>query len=380
LNQETGAKTTAPGQGRLLSLDFFRGLTIAGMILVNNPGSWAHVYPPLLHAEWHGWTPTDLIFPFFLFIVGVSITLSLASRKAARQTPGDLYLKIARRSLILFALGIFLNGFPFYDLETLRIPGVLQRIAVCYCFAAVVFLNCGVKMQAFWTGALMLVYWAFMQWFPVPGTGAGSYAMGENFSAWLDSLVLGGHMWSQTGSWDPEGIFSTLPAISTTLFGVLAGDLLKRDTSGSQKTVWMLACGLAAVAAGAAWHHWLPINKNLWTSSYALFMSGMALLFLGVSYYLIDVRGWRRGTGPFRVYGMNAITVFVLSGIVGRLLYLVKWDTGSGPVTLKEWLFDTLFASWLSPLNASLGYALAFVFLSYLAMYYLYKKQIFIKV
>lgn len=380
MNQEKGANTAAPGQGRLLSLDFFRGLTIAGMILVNNPGSWPHVYPPLLHAEWHGWTPTDLIFPFFLFIVGVSITLSLASRKATRQTPGDIYLKIVRRSLILFALGIFLNGFPFYDLETLRIPGVLQRIAVCYFFAAVVFLNCGVKMQAFWAAALMLVYWAFMQWFPVPGTGAGSYAMGENFSAWLDSLVLGGHMWSQTGSWDPEGVFSTLPAISTTLCGVLAGELLKRDMTGSHKAARMLAYGIAAVAAGAAWQQWLPINKNLWTSSYALFMSGMALLFLAVSYYLVDVRGWRRGTGPFRVYGMNAITVFVLSGIVGRLLYLVKWDTGSGPVTLKEWLFDTLFMSWLSPLNASLAYALAFVFLSYLAMYYLYRKQVFIKV
>jgi len=380
LNRQTSANQTAPAANRLLSLDFFRGLTIAGMILVNNPGSWAHVYPPLTHAAWNGWTPTDLIFPFFLFIVGVSITLSLTSKKENLPPSRDVYLKIARRSLILFALGLFLNGFPFYDLETLRIPGVLQRIAVCYCFAAVVFLNCDVKMQAFWTGTLMLVYWAFMQWFPVPGIGAGSYTMGENFSAWLDSLILEGHMWSQTGSWDPEGIFSTLPAISTTLFGVLTGELLKRDMSGRQKTGWMLACGMAAVAAGAAWHLWLPINKNLWTSSYALFMSGMALLFLGVSYYLIDVRGWRRGTGPFRVYGMNAITVFVLSGIVGRLLYLVKWETGSGPVTLKQWLFDTFFMSWLSPLNASLGYALAFVFLSYLAMYYLYRKQIFLKV
>lgn len=380
MSRQTDAESSAPGSNRLLSLDFFRGLTIAGMILVNNPGSWAHVYPPLLHAEWHGWTPTDLIFPFFLFIVGVSITLSLASRKTGPLPARDIYLKIVRRSLILFALGLFLNGFPFYDFDTLRIPGVLQRIAVCYFFAAVIFMNFDVKMQAFWALALMLVYWAFMQWFPVPGTGAGSYEVGKNFSAWLDGLVLEGHMWSQTRTWDPEGVFSTLPAISTTLFGVLAGDLLKRDLSGVRKAGWLLACGIAAVAAGAAWHQWLPINKNLWTSSYALFMSGMALLFLGISYYLIDVRGWRRGTGPFRVYGMNAITVFVLSGIVGRLLYLVKWDSGSGTVTLKEWLYDTFFLSWLSPLNASLGYALVFVFLSYLAMYFLYRKQIFIKV
>lgn len=380
LNQGGDSQNAASGGDRLLSLDFFRGLTIAAMILVNNPGSWAHVYPPLLHAEWHGWTPTDLIFPFFLFIVGVSITLSLAKRKAARPPAGDTYAKIVRRSLILFALGLFLNGFPYYDFETLRIPGVLQRIAVCYFFAALVFLNAGVKMQAFWAVALMLVYWGFMQWFPVPGIGAGSYAEGANFSAWLDGLVLKGHMWSQTGSWDPEGIFSTLPAIATTLFGVLAGDLLKRDMNDTRKVGLMLLCGVVAVAAGLAWNQWLPINKNLWTSSYALFMSGMALLFLGISYYLIDVRNWRRGTGPFRVYGMNAITVFVLSGVVGRVLYLVKWSSGGDAITLKEWLVNTLFMSWLDPLNASLGYALVFVFLSYLAMYYLYKKQIFIKV
>jgi len=350
------------------------------MILVNNPGSWSHVYPPLLHAEWHGWTATDLIFPFFLFIVGVSITLSMSSRKARLSSSSGIYRKIVRRSLVLFALGLFLNGFPFYDLATLRIPGVLQRIAVCYFFAAVVFLNCNVRTQATWTALPMLIYWAFMQWIPVPGAGAGSYAQGANFSAWLDGLLLEGHMWSQTRTWDPEGVFSTLPAISTTLFGVLAGGLLKRDMTEGRKSAWLLACGIAAVALGAAWHQWLPINKNLWTSSYALFMSGMAMVFLAVSHYLIDVRGWRRGTGPFRVYGMNAITVFVLSGVVGRLLYLVKWDAAGGPVTLKEWLYETIFLSWLSPVNASLGYALTFVFLSYLAMYYLYRKQIFIKI
>lgn len=370
----------APGGERLLSLDFFRGLTIAGMILVNNPGSWTHVYPPLLHARWHGWTPTDLIFPFFLFIVGVSITLALAGKKASHLPCKDLYKKIIRRTLILFMLGLLLNGLPFFDIDTLRIPGVLQRIAVCYFFAAVVFLHCGVKMQASWAIALMLLYWAFMQWFPVPGTGAGSYAEGANFSAWMDGLLLTGHMWSQTGSWDPEGVFSTLPAISTTLFGVLAGHCLRRDMPGVKKTGRMLSWGIAAIVIGAAWHHWLPINKNLWTSSYALFTSGMAVVFLAVCHYLIDVKGWRRGTGPLRVYGMNAITVFVLSGIVGRLLYLVKWPSGSDMLTLKEWLFNSFFLSWLSPLNASLAYALSFVFLTYLAMYYLYRKQIFIKI
>ncbi|HEY5774630.1 MAG TPA: heparan-alpha-glucosaminide N-acetyltransferase domain-containing protein, partial [Xanthomonadales bacterium] len=201
----------APGSQRLLSLDFFRGITIAAMILVNNPGSWSHVYPPLLHAQWHGWTPTDLIFPFFLFIVGVSITLAFSTRKANHEPAKTLYGKIIRRSFILFLLGLFLSGFPFFDLSSIRIPGVLQRIAVCYFFAAVVFLNFDVKTQAAWAVALMLIYWAAMAWFPVPGIGAGSYEKGANFSAWVDSLFLQGHMWSQTKTWDPEGIISTLP-------------------------------------------------------------------------------------------------------------------------------------------------------------------------
>ena len=375
MNTDTGLENE---RRRLLSLDFFRGLTIAAMILVNNPGDWSHVYPPLLHAEWHGWTPTDLIFPFFLFIVGVSITLALAGKKA-NHAPG-LYGKIVRRTVILFALGLFLNGFPFFDIASLRIPGVLQRIAVCYFFAAIVFLNCGVKAQAFWTAALMLIYWAAMQWFPVPGIGAGSLEKGANFSAWIDSLALHGHMWSQTKTWDPEGVFSTLPAISTTLLGVLTGELLGRNMSDAKKTVWMLGAGAAAIAAGYAWHHWLPINKNLWTSSYALFTGGMAMVFLGISHYQIDVRGRHRGSGPFRVYGMNAITVFVLSGIVGRILYLVKWPSGDELISLKKWLVDSLFLPWLSPVNASLAYALCFVLLSYVAMYILYKKQIFIKI
>lgn len=378
VNPTTGS--TAPQSKRLLSLDFFRGITIAAMILVNNPGNWSHVYPPLLHAEWHGWTPTDLIFPFFLFIVGVSITLAFSTRKLEQTPSKDLYRKIARRTFLLFALGLFLSGFPFYDLTSIRIPGVLQRIAVCYFFASLIFLHGSVKTQAAWAFGFLLVYWAAMAWFPVPGVGAGSYEKGANFSAWIDQLFLNGHMWSQTKTWDPEGIFSTLPAISTTLFGVLTGQLLRHNMAAMKKVWLMLIYALAAIAIGSVWHYVLPINKSLWTSSYALFMSGMALAVLALSYYLIDIKGWRKGTQPFCVYGMNAITVFVASGIVGRLLYLVKWQSGDAVITLKDWLVNSFFVPWLSPLNASLAYALCFVFLSYLAMYYLYKKQIFIKV
>ncbi|MGB5290656.1 MAG: heparan-alpha-glucosaminide N-acetyltransferase domain-containing protein, partial [Lysobacterales bacterium] len=205
------AEISASGNKRLLSLDFFRGITIAAMILVNNPGSWAHVYPPLLHAQWHDWTPTDLIFPFFLFIVGVSINLAFSGKKDSQVPAKDLYGKIIRRTLILFALGLFLNGFPFFDLASLRIPGVLQRIAICYLVASLLFLHCGARVQALWAVAFMLIYWAAMQWFPVPGIGAGSYEKGANFSAWVDNLFLHGHMWSESKTWDPEGIFSTLP-------------------------------------------------------------------------------------------------------------------------------------------------------------------------
>jgi predicted acyltransferase len=368
-----------PENNRLLSLDFFRGITIAAMILVNNPGSWSDVYPPLLHASWHGWTFTDLIFPFFLFIVGVSISLALSGKKENRHPASDLYTKIIRRTLLLFALGLFLSGFPFFDLSTIRIPGVLQRIAVCYFFATIIYLHSGVKTQATWAMGLMLVYWAFMEWYPVPGIGAGSYAKAANFSAWVDNMFLHGHMWSQTRTWDPEGLFSTLPAISTTIFGVLAGQILCRDIPGKKKLLVLLAAGSLAVLLGLAWGQWLPINKNLWTSSYALMTSGMAAVTLGISYYLIDVRGIKKGIFPFRVYGMNAITVFVLSGIVGRVLYLVKWTSGDITITLKQWLMNTLFQPWLSPVNASLAFALCFVALSYLAMHYLYTKHIFIK-
>jgi predicted acyltransferase len=365
---------------RLLSLDFFRGITIAAMILVNNPGNWSHVYPPFLHADWHGWTFTDLIFPYFLFIVGVSITLAFSTKKDNHAPNKNLYSKIIRRTLLLFALGLFLSGFPFFDLTTIRIPGVLQRIAVCYFFATVIFLHAGIRAQLAWAFGLMFIYWAAMEWFPVPGVGPGSYERGANLSAWIDNLLLHGHMWTQSKTWDPEGIFSTLPAISTTLFGVLTGHLLRMKIPALKKVRLMLIYAGIAITIGLAWHQWLPINKSLWTSSYALFMSGMAMVTLAASYYLIDIRGWQKATFPFRVYGMNAITVFVLSSVVARILYLVSWTSGEDTITLKQWLMNTFFTPWLSPVNASLAFALCFVFISYLAMYYLYKKQIFIKV
>ena len=366
---------------RLISLDVFRGATIAAMILVNNPGSWSTVYPPLLHAEWNGWTFTDLIFPFFLFIVGVAIVYALRRQLEKGVNMPGIYKKIVRRTIILFLLGLFLNGFPYYDLSTIRIPGVLQRIAVCYFFSSVIFLHFKTKGQIGWVFVLLLGYWALMEWVPVPGVGAGSYVRGANLSNYIDSLLLGNHVWKSSAPWDPEGLLSTLPAIATTLFGVLTGTFLKSKLDAKDKTIYMLITGNVLFLIGSIWHHWMPINKQIWTSSYVVLMSGLALIVLGTLYYLIDVRKIQWFTKPFVVYGANAITVFVLSGIVGRLLYLIKFSTASGKsITLKTVIYKNLFTSWLSPYNASLAYAISFIALSYLAMWILYKKKIFIKI
>lgn len=366
---------------RLISLDVFRGLTIAAMILVNNPGSWSHVYGSLRHAEWHGWTIADLIFPFFLFIVGVAIVYSFSEKLEMGVRKHSLYTKVIRRTLILLALGLFLNGFPLFELSTLRIPGVLQRIAICYFITAVIFLNSRWKGQLAVATGLLLVYWAIMEWIPVPGVGAGLYEKGSNFAAYIDSLFFKGHMWPETKTWDPEGIISTIPAISTTLFGVLTGHWLKSNKTPLEKTCWLLIIGSAASIIGALWHFWLPINKNLWTSSYSVFMAGLALICLGTIYFVVDVRGWKKWNQPALVYGMNAIAVYVLAGITTRLLYLTKFSTADGNTeTAKTWIYSNLMVSWLGDYNASLAYAIAFIIVMYLCMLILYKKNIFIKI
>lgn len=368
-------------RGRLLSLDVFRGATIAAMILVNNPGDWNHVYEPFLHAEWQGWTFTDTIFPFFLFIVGVAIVFAFSKKMSAGTPAKDLYIKIVRRTLILFALGLFLSAFPFFNLSILRIPGVLQRIAVCYLIASIIFLNSSWKGQLAWAVGLLLVYWGMMAWIPVPDIGAGLYEKGANFSNYLDSIILKGHMWSHTKTWDPEGIVSTLPAISTTLFGVLTGHWLKSDKTPLEKTVGMMIYGNIILFLGLFWSYWLPISKSIWTSSYSVTMAGLALICLGICYYFIDVRGVRRGIQPAVVYGLNAITVFVLSGIIGKLLYLITYTTADGGrETIGNWIYHTFFSSWLGDYNASLAYAITFIIIMYLLMLILYKKKIFIKI
>ncbi|MEW5931383.1 MAG: heparan-alpha-glucosaminide N-acetyltransferase domain-containing protein [Gemmatimonadota bacterium] len=368
---------------RLLSLDVFRGITIAGMLLVNNPGSWSHVYDPLEHARWHGWTPTDLIFPFFLFIVGVAMAFSFAVQERRGAGRGEMMGRVAKRSAILFLLGLVLAAFPFYglDLATLRIPGVLQRIGLAFLLASAVVLFAGPRAQAAVAALLLLGYWAAMKLVPVPGYGGGSLEPDSNLAAWVDRAVLGtAHLWKSSKTWDPEGLLSTLPAVATVLLGVFAGRWLRSGRSPERKTAGMLAGGAAGVVAGLLWNEAFPINKNLWTSSYVVFTAGMALLVLAVCYWLVDVKGRRRWAFPFVLLGVNAIAAFFLSGIMARLLTLVKWAGPTGDVTLKGWIHDHAFASWLSPLNASLAFALCFVLFWVGVMYVFYRKQVFIKV
>lgn len=348
---------------RLLSLDVFRGVTIAGMILVNNPGSWDHVYPPLLHAEWHGWTPTDLIFPFFLFIVGVSMSFSFAARAGE---PG--LRKIFVRSLVLFGLGLFMAAYQRFDWSHLRIPGVLQRIAVCYLATALLVRS---RRVLYWTLAVLLGgYFLLLR---------GDLTVDGNLAARVDRFLLGSHLWKPT--WDPEGLLSTLPAIATTILGYLAGERLRVTETSHETAATLFTVGWALILAGLFWSIWFPINKSLWTSSYVLFTAGAALQFLAGLYWVVDVKKWRVGTYPAVVFGRNAIAVFVLSGLVAKSLILYKVEQADGSLaSLYQRLYETAFASWAGPLRGSLLFALATVLFWWLATLLLYRRRIFIAV
>lgn len=348
---------------RVISVDVLRGLTVAAMVLVNNPGSWSAVYWPLRHAEWNGFTPTDMIFPFFLFIVGVAIPLALGTR-LERDAPG-LIGRVLRRSLAIFALGLLLHALPWFHLATLRIPGVLQRIAVCYLLAALLVVwsggIAGWRLQALVAGALLVGYWLLMTRVPVPGGVAGDLSPAGNLAGYVDRRVLGPHVWTVSKFYDPEGLLSSLPAVATTLLGVLAGHWLRAAGTARRVTGGLALGGLAATAVGWLWGQSFPINKSLWTSSYALFMAGLAALALAGCYWLIEGRRWRRLAGPFVVLGITALPLFFLSSLMARLLLLIR--VGPEQVRLQAWLFDRLFASWLPPIDASLAYALAYVLL-----------------
>lgn len=371
--------TSGMAAQRMVSLDVFRGITIAGMILVNNPGTWTAIYSPLAHAEWHGLTPTDLVFPFFLFIVGVSITLALGRRAKAGGPKRDLYFKIGRRTLIIFALGLVLAGFPRYELSTIRIPGVLQRIAVCYLIASTIFLNTKWRTQALIAGALLLLYWALMSLIPAPGFSAGDLSLEGNLAAYVDRTLLGAHTWKPL--YDPEGVLSTIPAIVTTLAGVLTGHWLRSDRSQLEKATGMFVAGAVSMVAGWTWGFWFPINKALWTSSYVLLTAGLALQFLAVCFWLVDIKGFRQWATPFVVLGLNALIIYFLAELFARIISLISFTRADGSaVDLKTLIYENVFASWASPMNASVLFAICVVLLGLGVAALLYRKKIFIKV
>ncbi len=365
---------------RLVSLDVFRGITIAGMVLVNNPGTWGSIYWPLAHAEWHGWTPTDLVFPFFVFIVGVAIPLAFGRRIDSGGSKRDLYWKVMRRSLIIFALGLFLAGFPYFNLSTIRIPGVLQRLAVCYFFASIIFLKTRVRTQLIIALVLLLAYWLLMTCLHAPGFAAGDLSKEGSLASFIDRTILGPHIWRQGKVFDPEGILSTIPAIATALFGVLTGQWLRTDKSPYEKVAGMFVAGAACIVIGWCWNPFFPINKSLWTSSYVFFTGGLALEFLAFCYWLIDIKKYQRWAKPFVVFGVNAIVLFVGTGVMGRLLGLIKLPWGATSISLQGWIFQKLFFSWAAPIHASLAYAIAFILLWLGLMWILYSRKIFIKV
>ena len=375
MTDSIGTGTTG---ARLASLDAFRGITIAGMILVNNPGSWSHVYAPLLHAEWHGWTPTDLIFPFFLFIVGVAMAFSLVPRLERGEGRGGLLRKVIRRSLILIGLGLLLAAYPRFDLANIRFPGVLQRIGLVYFFASLAVMRTGPRGQAATALVLLLVYWALMTLVPVPGFGPGDLGPDGNLAAYVDRAVFGSHIWRDT--WDPEGLLSTLPAVATTLLGVLTGGLLRSRREALEKVAWLFVLGWAGILLGVVWNGAFPINKNLWTSSYVVFTAGAALQFLAVCYFLIDVKGWKRWARPAIAFGMNAIAVFVLSGLFVKTLLFIRLPAGDGSISLYGWIYRHLFVSWAGPLNGSLAFAIVNILMWWALMELLYRKRIFIKI
>ena len=355
---------------RLVSLDAFRGATIAAMILVNNPGSSQYTYSQLEHSEWSGWTFTDLVFPFFLWIVGVSMTLSFAKRMEAGADRRKLLFHAARRAVLIFIVALLLNGFPTFQFNYVRIPGVLQRIAVCFLIASAIYLYCSLRGRVIWLVSLLVAYWLLMTLYPVPAFGPGVLTKEGNFAKYIDGMLLTGHMWSQTKTWDPEGIVSTLPAIATALFGTLAGTLLRTKKSPEEKTAWLFtsACGL--LFAGLIMNIWMPINKSIWTSTFSVFMAGMASLVFACFYWIVDVQNHRRWAEPFVIYGMNAIAAYVLAGMLERLLELNR--TGA-------WLYLHVFAPIASPKNASLLYAIGNVLIIYLFSYLLYRRRWFLR-
>lgn len=418
---------------RLTSLDVFRGMTIMLMTIVNNPGDWGHIYPPLEHAEWHGCTPTDLVFPFFLFIVGVSAVLSMPVKRFDAGT----FERIITRTLRIFLLGLFLNffskihigtltgiplmlirlaftalitmallgdydkkrqffiavglfvlmmmlAFAFEDFKEVRIPGVLQRIAIVYLIVSILYATTNTTTQIIIGLVCLFGYWALMALVPVPEVGAANFEKGTNLAAWLDNILLPGHLWATSKTWDPEGILSTIPAIGTGIAGIMTGKLLTNNFDKNKKAFYLLIAGVAGVLIGFLWDMVFPINKALWTSSFVLYTAGWALLVLGALYYIIDVIRFDFWTKPFVIFGVNPMVVFFFSGIIPRVLNMIKIPVAGSPEEnpgLISWIYEYGIAPlFTEPKNASLTGALVYVLIWFIILWLFYRRKLIFKV
>jgi predicted acyltransferase len=375
---EPPAGTTDASLGksdRLVSLDAFRGLTVAFMVLVSNPGSVA-IYRPLDHSPWNGWTITDVVFPSFLWIVGVAITLSLGKRLERGISRQTIFAQACRRALILYVLGLLIYAIPNFSLGSLRLLGVLQRIAICYLVGTALYLTTRLRTQIFWLAGILTTYWLLMKLVPVPGFGAGDLSVEGNFAHYVDHLVLGRHNYVGTGTWDPEGIVSTLPAIGTTLFGMIAGRLLALKKSISERVVWLFFIGNVLLGAGVFFELWMPINKKLWTDSFCLFMAGMDFVIFAMFLWVLDGLKAKWSVQPLLVFGKNALAIYMVSELVSALLYRIQ----AGGVSLHERIFRIGFEGLASPATASLLYAMAYLAVMFGLGWVLNRKQWFLKI
>lgn len=355
---------------RLTALDAFRGATMAFMVLVNNPGDGKYSYAPLQHADWDGWTPTDVVFPSFVWIVGVAITLAMGRKLEAGHTPGALLLQAAKRAAIIFALGLLVYAFPSFDPATFRILGVLQRIAICYFVSSAIYLYAPLRGQFAAIVGLLAAYWAMMSFAPVPGFGAGHLDVERNFAHYMDKIVLGAHNYANTKTWDPEGIISTLPAIASMLLGVMAGHILARKDALTAKIKYMTACGVALFALGYLFDlAGFPINKKLWSCAFVLVMAGLDFVLLSGFLWLADVQGYKKVFTPFVIIGMNAIAIYMASEFFDTFANMFGWRGA----------LYSIFSQFASPVNASLLYALFNVLVMFAIAWFLHRRQIFIR-
>lgn len=371
----TAASTPRPE--RLLSLDVFRGFTLLSMVLVNShPGP---IYAPIAHVSWHGWTFTDLIFPFFVFIVGVAIPYSFANRMARGETGRQLFFRILRRSVLLFVVGMLLNAYPKFDFATIRVMNVLQRIAICYFFASIlyVYLRLSTRSILWLCGTILVLYFVLMKFVPVPGHGAGLLEPTTNWSNYIDRHLLAGHM--QTPIKEPKSLLGNFPALVTMLMGLLTGLYLRSKHDVFEKLTNIFFYGSLCMAAGLIWSIWFPINQKLWTSSLVLFMGGMAMVFLACCYYLVDIRKSTWWTLPCLIYGMNSVAVWIFSQLGMKTLLAIQITDAAGATTNLWRAGGNFLATYLGAMNGSLAFAILYDLFWLGIMGVLYWRRIFIK-